>query len=181
MVKPRLHTQEMPAYLDKEVSSADRDKFGHAHLAAALRGLIEDERHRPPYSVGLLGKWGTGKSTIKGLYLHHLKNDEINAGDGVKRRDRVHTVTFNAWKYGGETDIRKSLFRHIFLEIGGTHEEADRNLFKTVASTEFQRKPLREIWAEFVDRYALGLLIVGLFAVLFFILVALLPAMGFWI
>ena len=174
MVKPRLHTQEMPAYLDKEVSSPDRDKFGHAHLAAALRGLIEDERHRPPYSVGLLGKWGTGKSTIKGLYLHHLKNDEINAEDGVKRRDRVHTVTFNAWKYGGETDIRKSLFRHIFLEIGGTHEEADRNLFKTVASTEFQRKPLREIWAEFVDRYALGLLIVGLFAVLFFILVALL-------
>ena len=58
MVKPRLHTQEMPAYLDKEVSSADRDKFGHAHLAAALRGLIEDEKHRPPYSVGLLGKMG---------------------------------------------------------------------------------------------------------------------------
>ena len=174
MAKPRFHTQEMPAYLDKEVSSADGDKFGHAHLAAALRGLIEDERHRPPYSVGLLGKWGTGKSTVKGLYLDHLKNDETNSGDGVKRRDRVYTITFNAWKYGGETDIRKSLFRHIFLKIGGTQEEADQNLFKTVASTEFQRKPFSEIWAEFVDQYALGLLIVGLFAVLFFILVALL-------
>lgn len=174
MARSRLHTQELPAYLDKEVSSEDRDKFGHAQLASALRGLIEDERHRPPYSIGLLGKWGTGKSTIKELYLHHLLNDETKNGDGVKRRNCVHTITFNAWKYGGETDIRKSLFRHIFLEIGGTHEEADRNLLKTVSSTEFQRKPPREIWDEFLDRYALGLLVVGVFATLFFLLVAVL-------
>lgn len=166
----RLHKQEMPAYLDKEVSSADLDKFGHVHLAAALRGLVEDKKHRPPYSVGLLGKWGTGKSTVKEIYLNHLKNDETKNGDSIKRRNRIYTITFNAWKYGGETDIRKSLFRHIFLEIGGTQEEADRHLLKTVESTESQRKTLREVLAELVDQYAMGFLMVGAFAVLFFIL-----------
>ena len=180
MTQPRLDTQEMPAYLDKEVSSVDRDKFGHVHLAAALRGLVEDDTHRPPYSIGLLGKWGTGKSTVKGLYLHHLGNDETNRGDGVKRRDRIHTITFNAWKYGGETDIRKSLFRHIFLEIGGTQEEVNRNLFKTVSSTESERKSLKDIWHEFFDQCALGFFIVMLFSVLFFGLVAALAwAFGF--
>lgn len=178
MTDLRLHTAQMPAYLDKEVSSADHDKFGHAHLAAALRGLVEDEKHRPPYSIGLLGKWGTGKSTVKGLYLDHLRTDEKTNGAGVKRRDRINTITFNAWKYGGETDIRKSLFRHIFLEIGGTHEEADRHLFKTVSSTESQRKPFKKIWAEFVDQYVLGLLVVGVFVVLFVTLLALM-AWGF--
>ena len=180
MTQVSFHKQEMPAYLDKEVSSAKEDKFGHVHLAAALRGLIEDDRHRPPYSVGLLGKWGTGKSTIKGLYLHHLANDETTAGDADKRRTRIHTITFNAWKYGGEADIRKSLFRHIFLEIGGTHEEADRNLYKTVLSTESRRKSFKEILGEFIDNCALGFFVVTLFSALFFILVAVLAwALGF--
>lgn len=164
----------MPAFLDKEVTSEDRDKFGHAHLAAALRDLIEDERHRPPYSIGLLGKWGTGKSTVKGLYLDRLRDDDRRNGEGIRRRDRVYPVTFNAWKYAGESEIRKSLLRHIFLQIGGTHDEADWNLFKTVASTVYQKKPFKEIWAEFVDQYALGLLIVGLFGVLFVVLLIML-------
>lgn len=172
-----LHVSPMPAYLDKEISSADQDKFGHSHLAQALRGLIEEPKHSPPYSIGLLGKWGTGKSTVKGLYVNHLHDDETKNGDGIKRRDRIHTITFNAWKYGGEADIRKSLFRHIFLQIDGTHEEADRHLFKTISSTEFQRRPFKEIWAEFIDQYVLGLLIVGAFTGLFVVLLAL---MAWW-
>lgn len=173
MTESRLHNAVMPAYLDKEVTSEGGDKFGHAHLAAALRDLVEDERHHPPYSIGLLGKWGTGKSTVKGLYLDHLRNDEKKNGQGIKRRDHICPITFNAWKYAGESEIRKSLFRHIFLQIGGTHDEADRHLFKTVASTEYQKKPFKEMWTEFVDQYALGLVIVGLFVLLFVILLAL--------
>ena len=173
MKEPNFHRQQMPAYLDREVSSQDRDRFGHAHLAAGLRGLIEEAKHRPPYSVGLLGKWGTGKSTVKSLYLNDLSNDEIKNRDEIKRRKQIFTITFNAWKYGGETDIRKSLFRHIFLEIGGSHEEVNRNLFKTVAATEFRRKSFKALVAEFFDQYALGLLIVSLFGILFFVLVGL--------
>ena len=174
MTRHRLHAQGLPAYLDREVSDEDRDKFGHVHLASALRGLIEDEAHHPPYSIGLLGKWGTGKSTIKELYLHHLSNDETKNGIGIKRRNCVHTITFNAWKYGGESDIRKSLFRHIFLAIGGTHEEADRNLFKTVSSTDFQRNTVKVILCEFLDKYVLGLMVVGILAAMFVLLVAVL-------
>lgn len=162
----------MPVYLDKEVSSADRDKFGHAHLADALRCIIEDEKHCPPYSIGLLGKWGTGKSTVKEIYLHDLKNDETKNESEIKRRDLIYTITFNAWKYGGEADIRKSLFRHIFLQIDGKPAEADRHLFKTVESAESERKSSREIWTEITD-YAALLLIVLLFALLSFALAAL--------
>lgn len=169
----KFHNQQLPAYLDRAVSSTDDDKFGHVHLAKALRGLIEDDKHRPPYSIGLLGKWGTGKSTVKELYLSDLKNDETKNGDGIRRRDRIHTITFNAWKYGGETDIRKSLFRHLFLEIGGSHEEIDQELLRTVVSSGHKRKTFRELCAEFVDQYAFGLLIVALFVVLFFVLIAL--------
>jgi hypothetical protein len=94
----------MPSVLDREVSDKAQDAFGHWHFAEALRSLIETPSHVPPFSIGLLGPWGTGKSTIKELYLSDLQNDGSgNRGD--RRRDRVHAITFNAWRYGGE-DIK---------------------------------------------------------------------------
>jgi predicted KAP-like P-loop ATPase len=65
----------MPSLLDREVSSPARDAFGHRHYAEALRSLIESEVNTPPFSIGLLGGWGTGKTTIKGLYLEDLSED----------------------------------------------------------------------------------------------------------
>jgi len=55
----------MPSFLDREFSAQDRDAFGHRHFAHALRSLIESEAYSPPFRIGLLGGWGTGKSTIK--------------------------------------------------------------------------------------------------------------------
>lgn len=48
--------EEIPAIQDKEVSEPEGDRFGHRDLELALRGLLESDRHEPPYSVGLLGR-----------------------------------------------------------------------------------------------------------------------------
>lgn len=50
--------------LDRHIETEDQDAFGHRHYAQALRCLIEDQGHRPPFSIGLLGGWGTGKSSV---------------------------------------------------------------------------------------------------------------------
>ena len=65
----------MPSLLDREISSAEDDAFGHRHFAKALESLIESHENEPPFSVGLLGKWGTGKSSIKEMYLRSLYDD----------------------------------------------------------------------------------------------------------
>ncbi len=59
----------LPVILDSEINTSAEDRFGHKHLAEALKHLIEDENHKPPYSIGLLGGWGTGKSSIKKMGL----------------------------------------------------------------------------------------------------------------
>lgn len=89
----------MPAILDREISGADQDAFGHRHFAEGLQSLIESEELAPPFSIGLLGGWGTGKSSIKELYTNHLKNDASKQG-GRLRKDRFHCITFNAWRFG---------------------------------------------------------------------------------
>ena len=93
----------MPAVLDRQIASEKQDAFGHRHFAQALRSLIEADRHTPPFSIGLLGGWGTGKSSIKELYTRGLEDDaSTSSSGGVPRKDRFKSITFNAWRFGGK-------------------------------------------------------------------------------
>ena len=93
-----LERGRMPALLDRAVTQRDDDAFGHHHFASALQSLVEGEEHVPPYSIGLLGRWGTGKSTIKEIYLRSLADERTKDSRGTIRADRVRTITFNAWQ-----------------------------------------------------------------------------------
>ena len=130
----------MPSALDREVSSPDKSAFGHRHFADALRGLIESETYAPPFSIGLLGGWGTGKSTIKALYISALIDDAQKI-DGKTRSERIHTITFNAWRFGGkDQDIKRALLRHVFLELGGDDESLRDRLFRQTSETREESK-----------------------------------------
>lgn len=128
----------MPSILDRELGDSSGDAFGHRHFAEVLRSLIEGD-HKPPYSIGLLGSWGTGKSTIKELYLKALKTD-MRGGKGARRADRVYPITFNAWRYGGEQDLKRALLRHAFIQLGGDDLALRRELYDQVSSVEQTRR-----------------------------------------
>lgn len=135
----------MPSILDRELNDHSRDAFGHAQFAQALRNLIEAPHHHPPFSIGLLGPWGTGKSTIKELYLDDLRSDKTGKR-GARRQDRIHAISFNAWRYGGESDIKRALLRDAFLELGGNEAALRRQLYQQVSRTA-QRKRQWKDWA----------------------------------
>ncbi|MFD2053666.1 P-loop NTPase fold protein [Mesorhizobium calcicola] len=137
---------EMPSVLDRELSVLSEDAFGHQYFSKALRSLVEG-RHRPPFSIGLLGSWGTGKSTIKQLYLESLASDS-SGPTGKRRRDRFRPITFNAWKYGGDDDIKRALLRHVFIQLGGDEVELRRSLYQQVAESAQVRRNLGEWFKE---------------------------------
>ena len=64
----------MPSILDREITAKADDAFGHQDFANALRSLIESEHNQPPYSIGLLGPWGTGKSR-NATWLHNIDGE----------------------------------------------------------------------------------------------------------
>ncbi|WP_449104360.1 KAP family P-loop NTPase fold protein [Pseudomonas veronii] len=137
----------MPAVLDRQIASEKQDAFGHRHFAQALRSLIESDRHPPPFSIGLLGGWGTGKSSIKELYTRGLEDDASTSSCDVPRKDRFKSITFNAWRFGGkDQDIKRALLRHVFLELGGDEQALHDKLFRNVTRTEEQWKGWREYW-----------------------------------
>jgi hypothetical protein len=107
--------------------------------------LIESDCHTPPFSIGLLGGWGTGKSSIKELYTRGLEDDASTSLSGVPRKDRFKSITFNAWRFGGkDQDIKRALLRHVFLELGGDEQALHDKLFRNVTRTEEQWKGWRE-------------------------------------
>lgn len=136
----------MPAVLDRQIETEDQDAFGHRHYAQALRCLIEDEGHRPPFSIGLLGGWGTGKSSVKELYTRALADDTSTLGGRRPRSQRFKSITFNAWRFGGkEQDIKRALLRHVFLELGGDESKLHDELYRNVTHTESVAKPLGDL------------------------------------
>ena len=135
----------MPSVLDRELTDNAKDAFGHQQYADALKDLIEAASNQPPFSIGLLGPWGTGKSTIKEFYLRGLEADK-SGSPGNRRANRIHAITFNAWRFGGEQDLKRSLLREAFRQLGGDEAALRTKLFEQVNKVVHKTRPLHD-WA----------------------------------
>lgn len=86
--------------------TADRNediKFGHDVIARSIKTIVE--KVEPPFTIGLFGKWGTGKSTIINLTSKYLKDADIE------------TVVFDAWKYEADS-LRRQFLIKLDEELG---------------------------------------------------------------
>ncbi len=133
----------MPSLLDREIDSDRDDAFGHRHFAKALEGLIKSPNNKPPFSIGLLGKWGSGKSSIKSMYLKSASETHSNGS--------VFPIVFNAWRFGGE-NLKRALLRHVFLATGGDKNELDDALFHKLEETVKQPRSWKEMWVELYEK-----------------------------
>jgi len=87
-----------------------------------------------------LGRWGSGKSTVRALYEGRLAEDAV-------RRRRVRTISFDAWRFGKE-EVKRVLLRHIFLELGGDDSELRDELYRQVQRHSTEERPVSEIVAD---------------------------------
>lgn len=168
-----LTNNSMPAILDREVSDPTQDSFGHIQFAKALKSLIESPDKKPPFSIGLLGGWGTGKSSIKSLYLNDLRQDTTLV-DGLTRKNKYYTVSFNAWRCGGE-DLKRALLRHVFIELGGDKKVIDDALFKQVERFATEKKSMKEFFLELSDKWVSSFFQVCFLFIIAFCFLKLLP------
>ena len=111
---------------DKPVSDSDAKKveFAYIEFAKSTAELIEQSPR--PFTIGLFGKWGTGKSTI----IRHL----YKALD--KRKYKF--VTFDVWKYESDAlrrsfliDISQQLNKQLSLVNKINLENLEDQLYKS--------------------------------------------------
>ncbi len=96
--------------------------FYHKNVAPALRTIIENDTC--VHTVGLFGRWGTGKSTIIKL----LKEE------GIKD---TKIVEFDCWKYENDS-LRRQLLLQIAKELGISHnkiEKLEKDLYFSISES----------------------------------------------
>ncbi len=112
-----LLLRDLPADLETEA-----DAFGHEDYAKALAALLRDVQ--APFTVGLFGPWGQGKSTVLERLRHHVPKDVV-------------VTTFDAWRHEGH-----ALRRHFLKALGEDLMEAGR------LPSDYMRRRLRLLDAD---------------------------------
>jgi hypothetical protein len=86
-------------------STSGPDALGFHDVSERLCELIVTSRESSPFTVGIDGGWGSGKSSL----MMRLKLD-------LDRRDGIETVWFNAWTAEGK-DVLESLIKSVLNRI----------------------------------------------------------------
>jgi hypothetical protein len=88
------------------------DSIGFQPFVVALSRLIRHSKTQTPLTVGVIGPWGSGKSSFMAQVSEHVRS---NAGD-----TKVRQIWFNAWNHDVHDKLWVSLLQCVFnaLEQG---------------------------------------------------------------
>jgi|LGVF01.1.fsa_nt_gb hypothetical protein len=89
---------------DNPITKENDDKFGFGLFVDILGKAILDIEYLP-FTVGIFGEWGTGKTSLMRLLRKRLESNECK------------TIWFNPWKYDNKEELWAALIRSILLEI----------------------------------------------------------------
>lgn len=102
--KDREENTKIKFFSDQPIS-ADREqdvRFGHPGIADNLRKVI---LNCPlPFTIGLFGRWGSGKTTILNVLRKKLQDD------------KVAVVNFDVWKHEGDA-LRRTFLKEITEQL----------------------------------------------------------------
>lgn len=86
---------------DRPLREGDRDVLDFKSIAGGLSRFLQNRQTQPPLTIAVVGKWGTGKSSLMLLLQRDLD------------RHLFRTVWFNAWHHQREESLLASLLEGI--------------------------------------------------------------------
>lgn len=94
---------------DQPTSKVEEDLLGRDHTVKALAEMIADEKQGTPFTIGLLGNWGAGKSTVMKMLEDVLKKRED--------KKRFLFADFNAWEYERTSNLEAGLAQEVVSSL----------------------------------------------------------------
>ncbi len=106
----------------------------------AARGAV------PPISVGLFGRWGSGKSYFMALMRRRIDALQLAASQAKKDEQpttycsEIVQITFNAWHYMDADDLWATLAVHLFNGVAQIDPQDQRVRSRAVVLSELQAR-----------------------------------------
>jgi predicted KAP-like P-loop ATPase len=85
------------------------DAIGYSAYAKALAELVESPATSLPLTVGLIGTWGSGKSSL----LEQVAQELVHPRTSDEAISAVHVIRFNAWDFSAYPEIWPALAARI--------------------------------------------------------------------
>ncbi|RSM76474.1 hypothetical protein DL991_25020 [Amycolatopsis sp. WAC 01375] len=98
------------ALLSDHPIDPDEDMFEHRVIAERMAGFLLDARAVTPFTIGIQGGWGVGKSSLMQLLRHAIEDR------AEEHRGRIRVAWFNAWTAEG-TNALTGLIRSVLDQL----------------------------------------------------------------
>jgi predicted KAP-like P-loop ATPase len=117
--KQQAADQTDPFSTDDPIQSSAEDRLGRAEFALALANQVATARADRGFVVGLIGPWGSGKTSVLNLLEEELRG-----------REEVTVVRFNPWLFSGTEQLLARFFEELIAQLSSKQDQQ----LKTVAN-----------------------------------------------
>ena len=144
----------------KTTEEIQKSKFGHKEIAKTLVKIVTG--CPAPFTIGLFGRWGSGKSTI----ANFLKN--------ILLPSKIPVIIFDVWKHKGDA-LRRTFLKEITKQLRSYGSDyfdekfvLDERIEYSISKTsegrfKINKKKLRQIWKPLLG-FVIALVITGVIA-----------------
>ena len=107
---------------EKPIISKENDLLGRAKVASYLAKEIEHYKNRDSLTIGIVSKWGSGKTSFINMVLENFKGN-----------DKYIVIKFNLWNMSS----RKQLISDFFLQLSNNikKENESNKIIGTIGKT----------------------------------------------
>ena len=99
-------------FSEKPIISKENDLLGRARVASYLAKEIEYYKNKDSLTIGIVGKWGSGKTSFINMVLENFKGN-----------DKYIVIKFNPWNMSS----RKQLISDFFLQLSNNIKKENKN------------------------------------------------------
>lgn len=121
---------------DEPITHPDQDRFEHKEIAASIASRIHNysSNWTEPASVQLLGPRGGGKSSMRGMVEHYLR--ELTSGT---RSQRYEVVPVSVWEYRDADAVYRAIIRALIEGVARVAPVADLQTVPSAYAKLIQR------------------------------------------
>ena len=110
-------------YSDTPIASPQNDQLGRNNFAKLLARTLLNLKTQDTFTVGLFGKWGSGKTSIVNMMLHEMEERQKNSS----KDEKLTIVHFEPWNFSNTNQLLTQFFIRLSNEFRSSD---DRRLVK---------------------------------------------------
>lgn len=104
-------------YSDKPIEQISEDKLDRKGFAKTIATTLFELKQADTFTVGLLGKWGVGKTSLVNLIL-----SEFNTIDEKNKTDTI-ILKFEPWHFTDTTQLISQFLIQLAYKFNGNKKE----------------------------------------------------------